>query len=188
MPFLMITKRSAHFNHARMLAFLTIPITFQCPTVKTPEPVKRKDGGQTRKSGGQNKGEDASQFDRTKTSGRTPKSGKDNKSERKPKFKVPTKEEKKPESKGKKQEEVNKTVEIKQPRKANKTIQQVPDSQEQKGTNESDQRQRSGISAVEIVVIVFSLGIILAVICWFVYAYRHPQSRSGMFLIEVGQY
>lgn len=43
----------------------------------------------------------------------------------------------------------------------------------------------SAISNVGVGLIILSLVIILVALCWFVYAYRHPQSRSGRFLIEV---
>jgi hypothetical protein len=43
----------------------------------------------------------------------------------------------------------------------------------------------SALSGVGIGLIVLSLVIILAALCWFVYAYHHPQSKSGRFLIEV---
>ena len=55
---------------------------------------------------------------------------------------------------------------------------------------EGNQAARSGsrsstLSGVGVGLVVLSLVIILAALCWFVYAYRHPQSRSGRFLIEV---
>jgi cobalamin biosynthesis Mg chelatase CobN len=45
--------------------------------------------------------------------------------------------------------------------------------------------RNSAVSGVGVGLIVLSLVIILAALCWFVYAYHHPQSRSGRFLIEV---
>ncbi|XP_028404759.1 plexin domain-containing protein 2-like [Dendronephthya gigantea] len=44
--------------------------------------------------------------------------------------------------------------------------------------------ESSGVSSVGIGLIVLCLVIILVALCWFVYAYHHPHSRSGRFLIE----
>ena len=56
--------------------------------------------------------------------------------------------------------------------------------------NEGNQSGRSGsrnsaINGVGIGLIILSIVIIISALCWFVYAYQHPQSRSGRFLIEV---
>lgn len=49
----------------------------------------------------------------------------------------------------------------------------------------SSASESSGVSSVGVGLIIFCLVIILVALCWFVYAYHHPQSRSGRFLIEV---
>ena len=46
----------------------------------------------------------------------------------------------------------------------------------------------SAVSGVGIGLIVLSLVIIIVALCWVVYAYQHPQSKSGRFLIEVKTY
>ena len=43
----------------------------------------------------------------------------------------------------------------------------------------------SAVSGVGIGLIVLSLVVIMVALCWLVYAYQHPQSKSGRFLIEV---
>ena len=45
----------------------------------------------------------------------------------------------------------------------------------------SSSNKRAGIA----VLVVFCLFILIAVACWFAYAYTHPLSKSGMILMEV---
>ena len=50
-----------------------------------------------------------------------------------------------------------------------------------------DDSLETGALVVIILVVILFMALIIAVVAWFLYAYRHPNSRSGRWLIEVGR-
>ena len=43
-----------------------------------------------------------------------------------------------------------------------------------------------GALAAVILVVLIVVGLIVAIVAWFVYAYKNPNSKAGRWLIEVG--
>lgn len=63
----------------------------------------------------------------------------------------------------------------------------IPKSTKSEGGKEANKHHESSIDDSGIaILVVLCVGIVLVLICWYVYAYRHPQSTSGMFWIKYG--
>ena len=53
---------------------------------------------------------------------------------------------------------------------------------------EKPRQSKGGIGAGAIVAIIIVLMLICCISAWCVYAYRHPTSKSGLFLIDVSSF